>query len=715
MIKENIWKKYSKEEILINDKIKIYKGKNIKTGNFVIIKELNKTIFKRLYKNEIEIIKLLNCENSISLIEELEDELNYYIIIELCLFSLKKYIDQINQNKLSINEIKNILIQINKVLKIMNDNKIIHSNLNLSNILLSIECLDNIENNIIFKLSNYTFSKRLNKDKIYIKNIDELNIQFISPEIIENNFICEKSDIWSLGISIYYMLFKKYPFNGKNKEEILNDIKLNKKLESSNNILLDDLLYKMLTVDLNKRISWNEYLNHNFFHIKNEENFDLNQFNFLCEKHLNKKINYYCKDCKNNICENCYIETHSSHHLIQISKIGFSNKEIKIINTLKKRIDNIINQVNNMKNNIEILYDKIKNLKENNSIYKNDTPKNNIKEYLKQTLNYITEKLKIKEINLKIKSINDIYLQEKNLKIQITNSNLKKINSLESHDDWINSISTFPSGNIISVSYDMSIKIYDNNLNIIQIINNAHNNGILNINIKDENNFVTSSIDKNIKTWIKKEKIYELNKKILNAHNGVIRKIIYCNNYNIISCSIDKTIKIWELNNKNEYENIIILTHYNEIFSLLLIEKKNILISSGFDGTRIWNFNNLECINYLIDVKCCNYNSMKKIEEDKIIIGEKNGFIKIISLIEKRIIKEIENEFTSYGICVIDNKGVFLIGGSSNDIKIYRNDNFECIQIVKNAHNYDISDLIELNNGLIASCSYDRNIILWSF
>ena len=66
-------------------------------------------------------MKLLNCENSISLIEELEDEENYYIIIELCLISLKKYIDQINQSKLSINEIKNILIQINKVFKIMNE------------------------------------------------------------------------------------------------------------------------------------------------------------------------------------------------------------------------------------------------------------------------------------------------------------------------------------------------------------------------------------------------------------------------------------------------------------------------------------------------------------------------------------------------------------------------------------------------------------------
>ena len=104
-------------------------------------------------------MKLLNCENSISLIEELEDEENYYIIFELSLISLKKYIDQINQNKITINEIKNILIQINKVLKIMNDNKIIHSNLNLSNILLSIESLENVENNIKFKLSNYILIK----------------------------------------------------------------------------------------------------------------------------------------------------------------------------------------------------------------------------------------------------------------------------------------------------------------------------------------------------------------------------------------------------------------------------------------------------------------------------------------------------------------------------------------------------------------------------
>ena len=72
----------------------------------------------------------------------------------------------------------------------------------------------------------------------------------------------------------------------------------------------------------------------------------------------------------------------------------------------------------------------------------------------------------------------------------------------------------FPSGNISSVSKDKSIHIYDNNLNILQDIQNAHEDLICYIDIKDENNFVTCSNDKNIKTWIKKEDKFEINQLI---------------------------------------------------------------------------------------------------------------------------------------------------------------------------------------------------------
>ncbi len=92
---------------------------------------------------------------------------------------------------------------------------------------------------------------------------------------------------------------------------------------------------------------------------------------------------------------------------------------------------------------------------------------------------------------------------DKNKKLKLYNNTsklkLKLIKSINAHMDWINLVSKFPSGNIISVSNDKSIKIYDINYNIIQDITKAHNRSINYIDIKDENNFVTCSNDKSIK------------------------------------------------------------------------------------------------------------------------------------------------------------------------------------------------------------------------
>ena len=700
----NIWEKYSKEETLKNDNIKLYKCKNKRTQKYVIIKEMNKISYKTQYLNETQIMKIVNLENKISIIEEFEDEENFYIIMELCVIDLEKYINEIRGNVLSIEEIKIILLQINNVFKKLEENKIIHSNLKLSKILLSLDKIDKIK----FKLSNFSSSKKLNKDKMYIKNINN-KLETTAPEILEKNFICNKSDIWSLGILIYYMIFKEYPFKGDNIKSILEDIKL-KQLKSTKNIILDDLLSKMLTININKRISWDEYFSHQFFQ---NQKYDINKYNIFCEFHNSKINKCYCFDCKKNICELCYNEKHLSHKIIPLSQIGLTNYELNQIQSTLNKIDKKINKIQNIRNDIKLFFNKINEIKENTQIYQKENTKYNFKFYFIEYLKFLKQKIKIKELNSQIKNLKEIYsFDMKNT--QITNLSLKKIKMVEPHDDWINSISTFPSGKIISVSYDKSIKIYDNDLNIIQSIENAHDNGIIYVYVRDENNFVTCSLDKRIKTWIKKENKYILNDLINNAHNGSIRKVIFCSNGNLISCSIDKTIKIWEKNNENKYQNKTILFHYNGIVSMLLLDKKNILISSGDDGTKFWNINNYECINYIEEVKCGNWNSMKTMDDDKIIIGEKI-YLKVISLSEKRVVKNIFNKFIIYGICVIENKGVNIIGGASNDIKVYRNDNFECIQSIENAHYYDISDIIKLDNGNIVSCSYDRTISIWSF
>ena len=165
-------------------------------------------------------------------------------------------------------------------------------------------------------------------------------------------------------------------------------------------------------------------------------------------------------------------------------------------------------------------------------------------------------------------------------------------------------------------------------------------------------------------------------------------------------------IKIWKENNNNNYDNIKTLTHSKYIYSLLLLEDKNILISSGGDGTKFWDLNDYNCIKYFKETWCGWHGGLCKLDEDRIIVHTKgNNSIKVISISKKEIIKEINHPFQCNKIYLIKNKGIFLVGGDSKDIMIYRNDNYECIQTIKNAHEVKIYDFIELKHSSIISSS----------
>ncbi len=300
-------------------------------------------------------------------------------------------------------------------------------------------------------------------------------------------------------------------------------------------------------------------------------------------------------------------------------------------------------------------------------------------------------------------------------KIQLTKCNLTKINSFQLHSDWIRFISIFPSGNLISVSNDKSIKIFDINFNFIQIINNAHDDSIIHISIKDENNFVTCSIDKTIRTWIRtNNNQFKINQIINKCHDDIIYMTLYCPNENLISCSNDGKIKLWKKNNKNQYKLITVIKQNISIRSLLLLKDKNYLIAAGDYKIIFFNLNNFEMIKLIKEDACYYINALKRIDENRIILGGNNiALLTIISISEKRIIKAIKNDFICWTICVIENKGIFLTGGNSKDIKVYRSDNYECIQIINNAHSSLLNGIIELNDDLIGTYGYDRIINIW--
>ena len=160
------------------------------------------------------------------------------------------------------------------------------------------------------------------------------------------------------------------------------------------------------------------------------------------------------------------------------------------------------------------------------------------------------------------------------------------------------------------------------------------------------------------------------------------------------------------------------MTHSHYIYSLLFFEDKNFLISSGGDGTKFWDlndYNNINCIKYFKETWCGWHGGLCKLDDDRIIIQDKvTNSLKVISISKKEIIKEINHPFMCYVIYLIKDKGIFLVGGDSKDIIIYRNDNYECIQTIKDAHDKKIYGFIELKHGSIISCSY-QIMKIWTF
>ena len=386
-------------------------------------------------------------------------------------------------------------------------------------------------------------------------------------------------------------------------------------------------------------------------------------------------------------------------------KITNNNNLLELINKLNYRMNNLEKENDTLKSEIM-------------EIKKNTEKIEKIEESLLEINNYI----KILNLNLKLeteKIMKEIKLIKRKINIFHHNTfSLNKIKTIKNHSNNINKISLFPNGNIISVSSDKSIKIYDQNFLLINNIENAHDNCIRYISILDNENFITCSDDKSIKLWKKNNKkniFYQL-EKISNAHKDRIDKVIFSSNKKIISCSDDSTIKLWEKTDKS-YQCVITISNADSYYitSILEIAEKNILISGGDDGIIIWDMINFKKIKFIINAFCSCWNALKKINDERIIVGGGfDGIMKVIDINEGKVIKEIKNYSKCWGILVIDN-GVFFTGGEDKAIRIYRVDNFENIITIHNAHDSDINGFCFIKDGLIASYSYDKTIKIWSY
>ena len=277
---------YEEEKLIKENMLTIvYKGKiKDKKNTAVAIKKIKKDSLKEELKmmnstNEIddedfekEITRfnreLMNmnkcqCENSVEIYDYFDTEEYFVIIMELCdnnlLYELYK-----TKNGFNVKQVKDILLQLNNVFKKMHENNITHRDIKINNIL--VKYLDDKKTKFKVLLSDYGISNQLvSMSQNYSTHAGTPII--MAPEILEGEDYNDKCDIWSLGITIYYLHVKELPYQGKCESKILKQIKQlgNKVLDTIKDIQLKDLLSKMLVIDPDERISWEEYFNHPFF------------------------------------------------------------------------------------------------------------------------------------------------------------------------------------------------------------------------------------------------------------------------------------------------------------------------------------------------------------------------------------------------------------------------------------------------------------------
>ena len=275
---------------------------HIASGKLVAIKSFNKKKLlsehsKQKIKTEIDVLKKLKNSNYFTKIyDAFQTETHILIVMEFICADLLGFIRK--REKLSEKISKIIFIQIIQGLKYMHKINIVHRDIKLDNLLLD------LSNTI--KICDFGVSKVL-------KSPDEIMYDqcgtpaYIAPEVFGNSgykgFSC---DIWSLGVTLYYMLKGEQPFKGKNLEELKKNIfgqKYNKIEFISEEA--GDLLDKMLKKNPEERITLDEIFNHKW--IKGLDISHKNKIKFFSEseKYLLGKYNIcYLNNTTEDLIEN---------------------------------------------------------------------------------------------------------------------------------------------------------------------------------------------------------------------------------------------------------------------------------------------------------------------------------------------------------------------------------------------------------------------------
>lgn len=188
----------------------VYKARCHRLNRFVAIKVLkaeysNDTSFVLKFRAEAQSAAGLSHPNIVNVYDVGDDDGLHYIVMELVEgITLKSFIER--KGRLEIKEAVGIGIQIAQGLEAAHDNHIIHRDIKPQNIIISREGK--------VKVTDFGIAKAATSNTINSNAMG--SVHYISPEQARGGYSDEKSDIYSLGITLYEMLSGTVPFAGEN-------------------------------------------------------------------------------------------------------------------------------------------------------------------------------------------------------------------------------------------------------------------------------------------------------------------------------------------------------------------------------------------------------------------------------------------------------------------------------------------------------------------
>ncbi len=187
----------------------VYKARDHKLKRFVAVKVLKQEFaenanFVSKFRIEAQAAAGLMHPNIVNVYDVGEEDGIYYFVMELVEgITLKKYIEK--KARLSVKEAVSIAIQVSMGIEAAHNNHIIHRDIKPQNIIISKEGK--------VKVTDFGIAKAATSNTITSNVMG--SVHYTSPEQARGGYSDEKSDIYSLGITMFEMLTGRVPFNGE--------------------------------------------------------------------------------------------------------------------------------------------------------------------------------------------------------------------------------------------------------------------------------------------------------------------------------------------------------------------------------------------------------------------------------------------------------------------------------------------------------------------